>query len=594
VRNHLNNNNATTRTFFQTTNQNSLSGGFQLGINGGNSNGNNGFINLKENRSLLFSTFNVERMRILNSGSVGIGLANPITLLDVNGQVTVRTLPLDPTLIRVVVADSAGTLFYRDAADFEGSGGGIDDDWSGAATGQMFATNLNDRVSIGAASTTFKFEVVNDFINNSISTAGRFRTNATGKSGGKGILGLVFNGDGFKTGVEGRSINNDNSTTANNVGVRGSAESVGSANSNTGIRGEANGNASLNIGVQSIVDPNATVQLGIQSITRAGTSTVQNVGIRSIAQAGSLTGISIAENAAVRADGWHSPGVINNYGVRAFAVTSPVGVSGTPAVNYAIFASANGTDAITTVERAGFFQGDVEVTGAFINPSDRKLKENIKSYKGALDILNRLAPKTYNYKQNIKNMPLSSKKQWGFVAQELQEILPELIHNSRIPAEIDDSGKEVTPAMDYKSVNYIALIPILVQAVKEQQEVIDENKEAYESLKKELDMLKAENSGVGKLLNDRSPAIATNKLGQNQPNPFNKSTVIEYKLSDKTRQSFICIYNMNGRQLKKIQLENQESGSLTIQSGILEPGMYIYSLIVDNKEEDTKKMIITD
>ncbi len=51
---------------------------------------------------------------------------------------------------------------------------------------------------------------------------------------------------------------------------------------------------------------------------------------------------------------------------------------------------------------------------------------------------------------------------------------------------------------------------------------------------------------------------------------------------------------MNGRQLKKIQLENQESGSLTIQSGILEPGMYIYSLIVDNKEEDTKKMIITD
>jgi len=67
VVNHLNNNNDSKKTYFRTTNSFS-NGGLQMGILNGNASGNPGFINLKENRHLFFSTNDIERIRILKTG----------------------------------------------------------------------------------------------------------------------------------------------------------------------------------------------------------------------------------------------------------------------------------------------------------------------------------------------------------------------------------------------------------------------------------------------------------------------------------------------------------------------------------------------
>lgn len=82
-------------------------------------------------------------------------------------------------------------------------------------------------------------------------------------------------------------------------------------------------------------------------------------------------------------------------------------------------------------------------------------------------------------------------------------------------------------------------------------------------------------------------------LSQNAPNPFSSSTTIKYELPKKAQKAVIGVYDMNGREIKIIQLPSENAGSVTINGGELQPGMYLYSLIVDGKYFDSKKMILT-
>ncbi|MBN1186453.1 MAG: tail fiber domain-containing protein, partial [Bacteroidales bacterium] len=68
----------------------------------------------------------------------------------------------------------------------------------------------------------------------------------------------------------------------------------------------------------------------------------------------------------------------------------------------------------------------------------------------------------------------ASGRHYGFTAQELEEVFPELVSTEAHPPE-DEKGEPLI----YKSINYIEMIPILTQAIQEQQEEI-------EDLKKEL------------------------------------------------------------------------------------------------------------
>jgi hypothetical protein len=125
-------------------------------------------------------------------------------------------------------------------------------------------------------------------------------------------------------------------------------------------------------------------------------------------------------------------------------------------------------------------------TGVWTN-SDAKLKKDINDFNGALDIVRQLKPRTYFYNREYKTMNFSSRKQYGFVAQELEEVLPELVQVSQQPVRTNAQGEREME--DVKAVNYSALIPILTKALQEQEQKLNAQEKKIEELTRLVNQL---------------------------------------------------------------------------------------------------------
>ena len=98
---------------------------------------------------------------------------------------------------------------------------------------------------------------------------------------------------------------------------------------------------------------------------------------------------------------------------------------------------------------------DLIVEGSILNPSDIKLKKDVTEIVNS-EILN-LTPVEFIFK-----LDKTSKKHYGFIAQDLEKIFPDLVSDN---------------IRDYKTVNYLELIPIMLSKMKQMQEEIDSLKE---------------------------------------------------------------------------------------------------------------------
>jgi Chaperone of endosialidase len=112
-----------------------------------------------------------------------------------------------------------------------------------------------------------------------------------------------------------------------------------------------------------------------------------------------------------------------------------------------------------------FGNGDAELFGTLTEISDARYKKNIASLTGALNTIRQLRAVTYNWQDEKKD----TTEQIGFIAQEIEKVLPQLVRTNK-------DG--------YKSVAYSHVVPVLVEAIKEQQQQIDELKKAIEELQK--------------------------------------------------------------------------------------------------------------
>ena len=118
-----------------------------------------------------------------------------------------------------------------------------------------------------------------------------------------------------------------------------------------------------------------------------------------------------------------------------------------------------GTGTVFEVTRAG----KLEVTGdiiAFGTPSDKRLKENIKPIQSALDKVKKLQGVTFDWKEK-DNKILDIKEDIGFIAQDVKEVLPELVRENQ-------DGM--------LSMRHQGIAPILVEAIKELKAEIEELK----------------------------------------------------------------------------------------------------------------------
>ena len=90
-----------------------------------------------------------------------------------------------------------------------------------------------------------------------------------------------------------------------------------------------------------------------------------------------------------------------------------------------------------------------------------------------------------------------------------------------------------------------------------------------------------------------SDILANAFLYQNTPNPFNTTTEIKYFLPEGSTNSYIYVFNLQGNLLLTYNLSDNGFGSVIINGSSLNAGMYIYSLVVNGQEAETKRMILT-
>lgn len=178
----------------------------------------------------------------------------------------------------------------------------------------------------------------------------------------------------------------------------------------------------------------------------------------------------------------------------------------------------------------------------------------------------------------VKEVPQTalSTVRYGLAADQLKEVYPELVYE-------DKNGNT--------SINYIEMIPLLVQAVNE---VKAENA----TLKDEIAALKGGKGMRAKARTPETTSIETAdeailSLSQNNPNPFSEQTSIEVSVPESVHAASLYIYDMSGKQIKRIDIMERGVTRINVTSERLTEGMYLYSLIADGKVAGTKKMILT-
>ncbi|WP_298543347.1 tail fiber domain-containing protein [uncultured Aquimarina sp.] len=116
--------------------------------------------------------------------------------------------------------------------------------------------------------------------------------------------------------------------------------------------------------------------------------------------------------------------------------------------------------------------GDLNYTGNLTNISDRRYKKNIETLSNSLDKILKTEGVQYEMrKDEFSDMKFADGPQYGVIAQEIEKIFPNLVTTN-------DNG--------YKSVNYTGLIPVLVEALKEQQQLIQQQQSEITELKAEV------------------------------------------------------------------------------------------------------------
>ena len=160
--------------------------------------------------------------------------------------------------------------------------------------------------------------------------------------------------------------------------------------------------------------------------------------------------------------------------------------------------------------------------------------------------------------------------QYGLDADQLKEVYPELVY--------EDANGNV-------SINYVEMVPLLVQSIKElSARVAELEGTSPRTAKTPTDATAIEESVAD---------IDMVRMDQNKPNPFSESTVITLNIPSNAQVASIFIYDMSGKQVQSLPVSERGETDITVYAADLAAGMYIYTLVVDGKISVTRRMIVT-
>lgn len=233
---------------------------------------------------------------------------------------------------------------------------------------------------------------------------------------------------------------------------------------------------------------------------------------------------------------------------------------------------------------AGFFSGDVYASNGSYSSSDFKIKDQVQPVIGASSILAQLQAKRYVYKQSaFPQLNLANGLHYGFIAQDVELILPDMVKEFKTPARIDSAGNVISNSVDVKAIHYEEFIPLLVAGFNEQKLIIDS---LINALQNPTPITNPQNRQKVTLSNVNSII-----LNQNDPNPFTESTRITYQIPEDVREAKIIFTNSTGSIINTVIINERGTGELEVYSSDLSKGIYNYTLVCDDKVISTKKMV---
>ena len=446
--------------------------------------GLNFYHDLGEAGSQLFYTSGTERMRIDSSGNVGIGTSSPTARFDVNSGATntVAAFRSTDAGAYIGIADPSTTL---DAGYPTLSVGAVGNNLVlNTANTERMRVDSSGKVGIGTTSPANTLHVVSSSGFHTLDSVGGaslidFRTTGNTTQGGVAIGADAVNTLSFRTASTERMIIDS----SGNVGI-------GTSNPSQALH-IGDGTASKYIRLQGSV---ADSYVGSDSTgTFLGNTTsypiyfnTNSVERMRITSGGYLKASNDGSYISTAAD-WHeftaggTTWTLRNKNDS----TNPYGLD----IGFTGATPNNTTNQFLVGYDASFSRfiiysnGDmVNRNGSYGSYSDIKLKENIVDATPKLDDL--LQVKIRNY-----NLIGEETKQLGVVAQELEEVFPSMVSESPDYEEqeiIDEEGNVTTEKVDLgtttKSVKYSVFVPMLIKAMQEQQEIINDLKARIETL----------------------------------------------------------------------------------------------------------------
>jgi len=360
------------------------------------------------------------------------------------------------------------------------------------------------------------------------------------------------------------------------------------------------------------VDSGAASNIGLYGIA-TGTAGKKFYGVEGVAD-GHVVGLHILGDS------------VYNYGVYGSATCIDTGKYN---FNYGVYGTIPLTDTTNANSWAGYFNGKVNVIGqchaTVFTTSDQQFKQNITPIADALVIINQFAPKTYFWKtSDYPQMRFTGAKQWGFVAQDVDQFLPELTDKTSMAPTFDSLGNVITAGINYEGINYAEITPIAVRAIQQldsakqaQKSQIDNLNSTVSDLQNQINNLTTQinnccnsgsrtsnggdnnNNGNGNNVNihtiDLNSMSSSPILFQNQPNPFggDGGTKIKYFIPGNITNAQISFFDEYGNEMSVFTITETGMGELNVTSANLANGVYSYSLIINNKVIDTKRMVKT-
>ncbi len=309
---------------------------------------------------------------------------------------------------------------------------------------------------------------------------------------------------------------------------------------------------------------------GLKSSTEASlASTKKNFGIYTHAYKESATDTSVGRSYGIYSlAGNATPGY--NYGVFGTLYGSNDGAG--------VYGSSVSSDGGMPVSGryAGFFRGNVKSTAkmyadSFLQTSDYRYKENIRQIGTDIsDNIMKLNVISYNLKQRIldtgdtttvpvkyytDDSDLLKKTHYGLIAQELQDIFPDLVYE-------DDEG--------YLSVNYVELIPLLIQSIQSLNAEINELKGDNKKLKRSPIITKTPSDQI------RSESSSIHRISVSD-----KSITVLCNIPKAVINAQFTIYDTNGNPLFSDKIMERGIIEFGITNSDFDNDIYVCSLITD-------------